>query len=90
MLCPHTLLFGILFYARAFRNGLRSKAQLRNLFIRKRCEQLVIPLDPKKADWYIFCKTELVDGVPTAQWEQFMTNAMMSRLLVIFGKFMGG
>ncbi|OGM39396.1 hypothetical protein ABOM_012132 [Aspergillus bombycis] len=89
VLCPHTLLFGILFYARAFRNGLRSKAQLRKLFIRKRCEQLVIPFDPAKADWYVFCKTELVDGVPTAQWEQAMTNAMMSRLLVIFGEIHG-
>lgn len=49
----------------------------------------MILLDPKKADWYIFCKTELVDGVPTVQWEQPMTNAMMSRLLVIFREIHG-
>lgn len=86
VLCPHTLLFGILFHARAFRNqNLTSKAQLRKLFISKGCERLLIPFDRDKADWYIFCKTELVKGAPTIQWSQQMSKAAMSSTLVIFG-----
>ncbi|KAJ5179439.1 hypothetical protein N7492_002649, partial [Penicillium capsulatum] len=90
VICPHTLLFGILFHARAFRNqGLTSKAQLRKLFISKGCEQLLVPLDPKKADWYIFCKTELVKGVPTIQRTTQMSKSTMSALLVTFGEIRG-
>ncbi|KAB8227561.1 DUF3435 domain-containing protein [Aspergillus alliaceus] len=90
VLCPHTLLFGILFHAKAFRNqNLRSKAQLRTLFISKSCEQLLVPLDRDKADWYVFCKTELVKGVPTIQRTKPMTKSAMSSLLVTFGEIRG-
>ncbi|KAJ6061027.1 hypothetical protein N7499_004108 [Penicillium canescens] len=87
VICPHTLLFGVLFHARAFRNqGLTSKAQLRKLFISKSCEQLLVPLDPKKSEWYIFCKTELVKGVPTIQRTIQMPKSAISTLLVTFGE----
>ncbi|CAG8198775.1 unnamed protein product [Penicillium nalgiovense] len=90
VICPHTLLFGILFHARAFRNqGLTSKAQLRKLFISKGCEQLLVPLDPKKSEWYIFCKTELVKGVPTIQRTIQMPKSAISTLLVTFGEIRG-
>lgn len=90
VLCPHTLLFGILFYARAFRNpNLTSKAKLRSLFIRKACEQLLVPINRSKADWYIFAKTELVKGVPTIQWAEPISKSAMSRLLVVFGEIRG-
>lgn len=90
MICPHTLLFGILFHARAFRNSrLTSKAQLRKLFISKGCEQLLVPLDPNKSDWYIFCKTELVNGTPTIQRTVPMSKSAMSTLLVTFGEIRG-
>ncbi|THC87622.1 hypothetical protein EYZ11_012932 [Aspergillus tanneri] len=89
-LCPHTLLFGILFHAKAFRNPkLTSKAQLRKLFISKGCEQLLVPLDREKADWYIFCKTEVVKGVPTIQRTQSMSKSTMSSMLVTFGEIRG-
>ena len=90
MLCPHTLLFGILFHARAFRNpNLTSKTQLRKLFISKGCEQLLVPLDRDKANWYLFCKTELVKGVPTIHWTQQMSKTAMSNTLVTFGEIRG-
>ncbi|KAJ5981933.1 hypothetical protein N7451_012033 [Penicillium sp. IBT 35674x] len=90
VICPHTLLFGILFHARAFRNqGLTSKAQLRTLFISKGCEQLLVPLDPQKSDWYVFCKTELVQGVPTIQRTTQMSKSVLSALLVTFGEIRG-
>ncbi|RHZ45341.1 uncharacterized protein CDV56_102092 [Aspergillus thermomutatus] len=90
VLCPHTLLFGILFHARAFRNpNLTSKAKLRSLFISKGCEQLLVPIHRDKADWYIFAKTELVKGVPTIQWTKPMSKAAMSSMLVTFGEIRG-
>ncbi len=90
VLCPHTLLFGILFHARAFRNpNLTSKARLRKLFISKGCEQLLVPLDREKADWYVFCKTELVKGVPTIQRIKQMSKSAMSSMLVTFGEIRG-
>lgn len=90
VICPHTFLFGILFHARAFRNpNLRSKAQLRKLFISKGCQQLLVPLNPEKADWYIFCKTDLVKGVPTIQRTQPMSGTTMSNMLVTFGEIRG-
>ncbi|OQE09712.1 hypothetical protein PENFLA_c100G09029 [Penicillium flavigenum] len=90
VICPHTLLFGILIHARVFRNqGLTSKAQLRKLFISKGCEQLLVPLDPKKSEWYIFCKTELVKGVPTIQRTIQMPKSTMSTFLVTFGEIRG-
>ncbi|KAJ5117911.1 uncharacterized protein N7443_001745 [Penicillium atrosanguineum] len=90
VICPHTLLFGILFHARAFRNqGLTSKAQLRKLFISKGCEQLLVPLDPKKSGWYVFCKTELVKGVPTIQRTTQMSKSVIATLLVTFGEIRG-
>ncbi|KAJ5358329.1 uncharacterized protein N7496_010742 [Penicillium cataractarum] len=82
VICPYTLLFGILFHARAFRNSrLTSKAQLRKLFISKGY--------PNKSDWYIFCKTELVNGVPTIQRTVQMSKSAMSTLLVTFGEIRG-
>ncbi|KAJ5481198.1 hypothetical protein N7475_000010 [Penicillium sp. IBT 31633x] len=48
VICPHILLFGILFHARA-----------------KGYKQLLVPLDLKKSERYIFYKTELVKGVLT-------------------------
>lgn len=90
VICPHTLLFGILFHAQAFRNQrLTSKAQLRKLFISKGCEQLLVPLDPEKSNWYIFCKTELVKGVPTIRRTTQMPKSTMSSLLVTFGEIRG-
>ncbi|KAH1437445.1 hypothetical protein KXX68_007648, partial [Aspergillus fumigatus] len=50
VICPHTFLFGLLFHAKAFRNNLTSKAQLRKLFVSKGCQQLLVPLDREKAD----------------------------------------
>lgn len=88
MICPHTLLFGILFHAKAFRNqGLTSK--LRELPISKGCEELLLPLDPKKSHWYVFCKTELVKGVPTIQRTTQMPKSTISALLVTFGEIRG-
>ncbi|PKX88868.1 uncharacterized protein P174DRAFT_464614 [Aspergillus novofumigatus IBT 16806] len=78
VICPHTLLFRVLFHAKAFRNNLTSKAQLWKLFISK-----------EKADWYIFCKTELVKGVPTIQQTQPISKSSMSSLLVTFGEIRG-
>ncbi|KAL2836851.1 hypothetical protein BJX68DRAFT_250307 [Aspergillus pseudodeflectus] len=89
VICPHTLLFGVLFHAKAFRNNLTSKAQLRKLFVSKGCQQLLVPLDRKKADWYVFCKTELVKGIPTIQRTQPMSKSSMSSLLVTFGEIRG-
>ncbi|KAH2144417.1 hypothetical protein KXV68_005553 [Aspergillus fumigatus] len=89
VICPHTFLFGLLFHAKAFRNNLTSKAQLRKLFVSKGCQQLLVPLDREKADWYVFCKTELVKGVPTIQRTQPMSKSSMSSLLVTFGEIRG-
>ncbi|KAJ6024971.1 hypothetical protein N7540_005768 [Penicillium herquei] len=72
---------------RAFRNqGLISKAQLQKLFISNYYKQLLIPLDPRKSDWYIFCKTELVKGVPTIRQTIQTSKSVISTLLVTFGK----
>ncbi|KAJ1704834.1 hypothetical protein NYO67_13011 [Aspergillus flavus] len=90
VLCPHTLIFGILFHAQAFRNpNLTSNTKLRNLFISKSCEQLLVPIDRDKADWYIFSKTEVVKGVPTIQWTKPMSKSTMASMLVTFGEIRG-
>ena len=90
VICPHTLLFGVLFHARAFRNlRLTLKAQLRKLFISKGYEQLLVPLDPDKSDWYVFCKTELIKGVPTIKRTVQMSKSAMSATLVTFGGIRG-
>jgi hypothetical protein len=80
------LLFGLLFHAKAFRNNLTSEAQLRKLFVSKGYQQLLVPLDREKADWYVFCKTELVKGVLTIQQTKPMSKSSMSSLLVTFGE----
>ncbi|KAB8259318.1 hypothetical protein BDV32DRAFT_150645 [Aspergillus pseudonomiae] len=90
VLCPHTLIFGILFHARAFRNqNLTSNTKLRNLFISKGCEQLLAPIDRDKADWYIFSKTEVIKGVPTFQWAKPMSKSAMASMLVTFVEIRG-
>ncbi|KAJ5718242.1 hypothetical protein N7488_003888 [Penicillium malachiteum] len=59
---------------------------LRKLFISKGYEQLLVPLDPEKSDWYIFCKTELVKGVLTIQRTTQISRSAISTLLVTFGE----
>jgi hypothetical protein len=67
---PHVFLFGMLFHACAFRNKLTSMTRLQKLFVHKDCQQLLLPLDLEKREYYVFCKTKVVNSIPIIQHEQ--------------------
>ncbi|KAL2371955.1 hypothetical protein RJZ57_003590 [Blastomyces gilchristii] len=87
---PHTYLFGMLFHAKAFQApGLTSMAELRKLFVKRGCQQMPLYLKRETADWYVFCKTEVVKGTPVIRRRQPLFKHMMGRLLSIFGEIHG-
>lgn len=63
--------------------------QLRKLFVRKGCQQMVLPLKHDVADWYIFCKTEMVNGVPVIQRTKPISDSAMSAMLTMFSEIHG-
>lgn len=63
MLSPHTFLLGMLFHDDTFSAPrIRSIEDLRRLFLEGGRQQMKVPLKPKKAKHYVFCKVEATKG----------------------------
>lgn len=50
---------------------------------------MVLPLKREVADWYIFCKTEMVNGVPVIQRTKPISDSAMSAMLTTFSEIHG-
>lgn len=87
---PHVFLFGILFALGAFEPlGLTSMDQLRKLLVQDGRQQLELPLKPEMQDYFVFCKTEVINGEVTVQWEVPMDQSTMSKRLSVLGEIHG-
>ncbi|KAJ6136638.1 hypothetical protein N7512_001798 [Penicillium capsulatum] len=77
-------------YFRLPRSRFPGYPQIHSIFLPpESLARLLVPLDPNKSDWYIFCKTELVNGIPTIQRTVQTSKSAMSTLLVTFGEIRG-
>lgn len=87
---PHVFLFGILFYLGAFEApSLQSIEDLRWLLVEDGCQQMELPLKPAIEEYFLFCMTRVVDGIPTIQWTEPMNESTMSRRLTTLGRIHG-
>ncbi|CAG8146657.1 unnamed protein product [Penicillium nalgiovense] len=87
---PHTFIFGILFWLQAFEvPALSSMERLRKLFVEGGRQQMELPLKCEVEDYYVFCKTEVVNGRAVLQWNQPMTEGAMSGRLRNLGEIHG-
>ena len=80
----------MLFNAKAFETRqLTSVEQLRILRQHEHGQQLLLPLDPEKAEYYIFCKAEVINGAPVIHRIQSMGEETMRSMLREFGEIHG-
>ncbi|KAJ5415003.1 hypothetical protein N7509_000101 [Penicillium cosmopolitanum] len=87
---PHVFLFGILFWLQAFESpALSSMEKLRSLFVEGGRQQMPLPLKPEVEEYYVFCKTEVVNGHPVLLWDQPMLGGTMSVRLKNLGEIHG-
>ncbi|KAJ5751309.1 hypothetical protein N7533_008337 [Penicillium manginii] len=87
---PHVFIFGILFWLQAFESpALSSMGKLRSLFVEGGRQQMPLPLKPEVEEYYIFCKTEVVNGQPVLLWDQPMLSGTMSARLRNLGEIHG-
>lgn len=63
--------------------------RLRSLFVQGDRQQMPLPLKPEVEEYYIFCKTEVVNGRPVLRWDQPMAEATMSARLRNLGEIHG-
>ncbi|KAJ6020334.1 hypothetical protein N7499_003607 [Penicillium canescens] len=87
---PHTFIFGILFWLQAFEvPALSSMERLRKLFVEGGRQQMELPLKREVENYYVFCKTDVVNGRAVLQWNQPMTESAMSGRLRNLGEIHG-
>ncbi|CAG8901459.1 unnamed protein product [Penicillium egyptiacum] len=87
---PHVFIFGILFRLQAFESpALSSIERLRSLFVQGGRQQMPLPLKPEVEHYYIFCKTEVVDGHPVLRWDQHINGPTMAARLRNLGEIHG-
>jgi hypothetical protein len=68
---------------------LTSPEQLGKLHIEGGRQQLPLPLDPEKADYFVFCKTrKVLDGVEVLHRDR-LPQSTISSLLKTFGEITG-
>ena len=80
----------MLFHAKAFENRqLTSVEQLRILRQHEHGQQQLLPLDPEKAEYYIFCKAEVINGAPVIHRIHSMGEETMRSMLREFGEIHG-
>lgn len=63
--------------------------QLRELLVERGCQQMELPLRPEIEDYYLFCKTSVVNGDVNIQWHEPMTESMMAGRLNSLGEIHG-
>jgi hypothetical protein len=63
--------------------------KLRSLFVEGGRQQMPLPLKPEVEEYYIFCKTEVVNGQPVLLWDQPMLSGTMSARLRNLGEIHG-
>ncbi|CAG8337405.1 unnamed protein product, partial [Penicillium salamii] len=87
---PHTFIFGILLWLQAFEvPTLSSMERLRKLFVQGGRQQMELPLKREVEGYYVFCKTEVINGRAVLQWNQPMTEGAMSGRLRNLGEIHG-
>ena len=87
---PHVFLFDTLFWLNAFEApSLTSMKWLRELLIEGGRQQMPLPLKLEIKEYYLFCKTEMVDGDVILQWNQPMNESTLSRWLNSLGLIHG-
>lgn len=87
---PHTFIFGILLWLQAFEvPTLSSMERLRKLFVQGGRQQMELPLKREVEGYYVFCKTEVINGRAVLQWNQPMTDGAMSGRLRNLGEIHG-
>jgi hypothetical protein len=87
---PHTFIFGILLWLQAFEvPTLSSMERLRKLFVQGGRQQMELPLKREVEGYYVFCKTDVINGRPVLQWNQPMTDGAMSGRLRNLGEIHG-
>ncbi|KAJ5330489.1 hypothetical protein N7476_000272 [Penicillium atrosanguineum] len=87
---PHTFIFGILFWLEALQvPELSSMETLRGLSIEGGRQQMPLPIRPEVGEYYIFCRTDIVDGKPEMLWDRPMPAGTMSGRLKSAGEIHG-
>ncbi|KAJ6126308.1 hypothetical protein N7523_001920 [Penicillium sp. IBT 18751x] len=87
---PHTFIFGVLFWLEAFQvTELCSMEKLRALLIEGGRQQMPLPIRPEVEEYYIFCRTKIVDGQPEMLWDCPMPAGTMSGRLKSTGEIHG-
>ncbi|KAL1873654.1 hypothetical protein Plec18167_006171 [Paecilomyces lecythidis] len=87
---PHVFLFGILFSLNAFEAPrLTSMARLRELLTEDGRQEMQLPLNPEIEEYFIFCRTKVVDGKPTLVWNEPINASTMSGRLRTLGEIHG-
>ncbi|CAG8182071.1 unnamed protein product [Penicillium nalgiovense] len=87
---PHTFIFGILLWLQAFEvPTLSSMERLRKLFVQGGRQHMELPLKREVEGYYVFCKTDVINGRAVLQWNQPMTEGTMSGRLRNLGEIHG-
>ncbi|OKP09914.1 hypothetical protein PENSUB_4626 [Penicillium subrubescens] len=90
MLSPHEFLLGILFDDDAFRApAIRSRDDLRKLWLEDGRQQLQLPLKHEKADHYVFCKVVATRGVIQIVRDQPISSTALGKQYQTFGEIAG-
>ena len=63
--------------------------RLRELLVEGGRQQMQLPLKPEIEEYYLFCKTEMVDGDVVLQWNQPMNESTLSGRLNSLGLIHG-
>jgi hypothetical protein len=90
MLSPHEFLLGILFDDDAFcAPAIKSRDDLRRLWLEDGRQQLPLPLKAEKANHYVFCKVVAIRGVVQIIRDQLISTAALGKQYQIFGEIAG-
>lgn len=90
MLSPHEFLLGILFDDDAFRApAIKSRNDLRKLWLEDGRQQLQLPLKAEKANHYVFCKVVATRGVVRIIRDQPISSAALGKQYQTLGEIAG-
>ncbi|KAJ5098530.1 hypothetical protein N7532_005531 [Penicillium argentinense] len=90
MLSPHEFLLGILFDDDAFRApAIKSRDDLRKLWLEDGRQQLPLPLKAEKANHYVFCKVIATRGVIQIVRDQPISSAALGKQYQTTGEIAG-
>ncbi|KAJ6070739.1 hypothetical protein N7467_012058 [Penicillium canescens] len=90
MLSPHEFLLGILFDDDAFcAPAIKSRDDLRRLWLEDGRQQLPLPLKAEKANHYVFCKVVAIRSVVQIIRDQPISTSALGKQYQIFGEIAG-